>query len=142
MTDLTPRSWKSTKNLVPLPYRGVSYQPYTGEMTESAITAYFFGKEAYRRTHFVLLHDKASRHAIVAIESRIARRSFRRLFTSGAMALPERCVFVKDSGTDCANPSALAELAAKSGVDSDGALICEGMYDHINFIYRPDPYRD
>jgi len=108
-------------------------------MTESAITAYFFGKEAYRRTHFVLLHDKASRHAIVAIDVADREAFFSQIIHVEVLALPERCVFVKDSGTDCANPSALAELAAKSGVDSDGALICEGMYDHINFIYRPDP---
>ncbi|PKO84710.1 MAG: hypothetical protein CVU17_00545 [Betaproteobacteria bacterium HGW-Betaproteobacteria-11] len=135
------RLLKNSTNVVSIPYRGVSYQPYAGQMTEAAITAHFAGKEAYRRTHFVILHDTGGHHAIVAIDVADREALFSPINHVEVLALPEQCVFVKDPATDCANRSALAELAEGTGVGPDQALICEGKYDHINFIYRPDPIR-
>jgi len=132
-------SLKHRRNLVQIPYRGVSYQPYAGEMTETAIVGHLLGKEAYRRTHFVILHDGERRHALAAIEVADRETLFSPIDHVEVLALPEQCVFVKDPATDCANRSALAELAARNGVGPDRTLICEGKYDHINFIHRPDP---
>lgn len=137
--ELSRRSLSDKRNLVPHPYRGVSYQPYSGDMTESAITLHLIGKEAYRRTHFVVLHNDVYQHSIVAIDVVDREAFFSKIDHIEVLALPERCVFVKDASTDCANPSALADLAEKNGVSKEEALICEGMYDHINFIYQPDP---
>jgi len=133
------RPLKHRKNLVQIPYRGVSYQPYAGKMTEAAIAGHLLGKEAYRRTYFVILHTAEQRHALVAIDVADREALFSPIDHVEVLALPERCVFVKDPATDCANRSALAELAAKHGVSVDRTLICEGKYDHINFIHRPDP---
>jgi hypothetical protein len=55
------------------------------------------------------------------------------------LALPDDCHFVVDPETDCANPSALARLAERSGVGPEGTLICQGKFDHVNFIHHPDP---
>jgi len=132
-------SLRHRRNLVQIPYRGVSYQPYAGKMTETAIAGHLLGKEAYRRTHFVILHGAERRHALVAIEVADREALFSPIDHVEVLALPEQCVFVKDPATDCANRSALAELAARNGVGPDRTLICEGKYDHINFIHRPDP---
>ena len=48
------------KNLVPLPYRRVSVQPYSGEMTEEGIRAHLLGREAYRRTDYVVLEAEGA----------------------------------------------------------------------------------
>ncbi len=126
-------------NLVPLPYRRVSLQPYSGEMTEAAISRHLKGREAYRRTDFVVLHDGAWRCAVVAIERAENESLFSPIIASETLALADRCVFVRDSQTDVGNRSALADLARRHGIESDKTLVVWGEYDHVNFIHHPNP---
>lgn len=146
MTHLQPKSaavavplLRDRRNVVELPYRGVSIQPYDGEMTEAAITVRLMGREAYRRTNVVVLRGADDAYALVAIGPRDRGPLFAPIDHVEVLALPEQCRFVVDPDTDCANPSALARLAAQSGVGPDGTLICQGKYDHVNFIHHPDP---
>lgn len=132
-------SMRDRRNFVELPYRGVSVQPYAGEMTESAITSHLMGKEAYRRTNVIVLRGADETYALVAIGPRDVGPLFAPIDHVEVLALPETCRFVVDPETDCANPSALARLAERSGVGVDGALVCQGKFDHVNFIYHPDP---
>lgn len=130
------------RNVVPLPYRQVSVQPYAGPMTEAALRAHLLGREAYRRTNFVVLHRgdvAASEIAVVAIAREDDERLFSPITDVEVLALPDTCVFAKDPHTDCANRSALASLAHRCGVGSDRTLVVWGKYDHINFIHQPDP---
>jgi hypothetical protein len=57
------------------------------------------------------------------------------------VALPATCRFARAPETDCANPSALAELAHRLRVGPEDTLVVQGLYDHINVIHRPDPIR-
>lgn len=132
---------RSTVNLVPLPYRGVSVQRHDGPMTEPALVAHFLGREAYRRTGFVVLCGPDGARAVIAIEAAERESLFSPIASVEVLALPDACVFVRDPETDCGNPSALAALAARHGVGADRTLICEGKFDHVNFIHRPDPLR-
>lgn len=127
-------------NLVPLPYRRVSVQPYAGEMSEAAIRAHLLGREAYRRTDYVALEGDDA-WAVVAIDRTNDVDLFSEILDVRVLALPERCVFVHEPATDCANPSALAEAARRHGVGPDGTLLVQGLYDHVNFIHHPDPIR-
>lgn len=133
---------RATTNLVPLPYRRVSVQHYAGAMTEAAIIEHLLGREAYRRTDFIVLRGGDLGRGDLAVVA-IARTSDEPLFSPitavEVLALPDACVFTKDPGTDCANRSALAELAHQRGVGKDRTLVVEGAYDHVNFIHRPDP---
>ncbi len=130
---------RGTPNLVPLPYRGVSVQPYHGETTEAAITNHLLGREAYRRTEFIVLRTPDQRHAIVAIHAQDRGPLFSPIDTIEVLALPDTCVYVQDAQTDCGNRSALAALALKHHVAADQTLICEGKFDHVNFIHCPRP---
>ncbi len=132
-------SLRDRRNLVELPYRGVSVQPYDGDMTEDAIKTHLLGREAYRRTNMIVLHGPDDAYALAAIGPRDREPLFAPIDQVEVLALPDSCRFVVDPETDCANPSALARLAEKSGVGVDGTLICQGQYDHINFIHHPDP---
>lgn len=132
-------SLRDRRNFVELPYRGVSVQPYDGEMTEAAITAHLMGREAYRRTNVIVLRGMDDAYALAAIGPRDRNPLFAPIDHVEVLALPESCLFVVDPETDCANPSALARLAEKSGIGVDGTLICQGKYDHVNFIHHPDP---
>ena len=135
-------SFRGQRNVVPLPYRQVSVQPYAGAMTETAIVAHLLGREAYRRTNFIVLHrgDVAtSELAVVAVRRTSDGPLFSPITAVEVVALPETCSFAEDAPTDCANRSALAELAHRRGVGVDGTLVVQGHYDHVNFIHRPDP---
>ncbi|ABS70249.1 conserved hypothetical protein (plasmid) [Xanthobacter versatilis] len=134
-----PISLRDKKNIVELPYRGVSVQPYDGEMSEEAIIAHLMGKEAYRRTTMIALRGKDDTYALVALGPRDTKPLFAPIDYVEVLALPDTCRFVVDPETDCANPSALARLAEKNGIGADGTMICQGMYDHVNFIHHPDP---
>lgn len=143
-TDLPPRSaerklLRNRKNVTQLPYRGVSVQPYTGEMSEKAITDHFLGREAYRRTRFVVLHSPGNDYALISIGDRDTEPLFAPIQHVEVLGLPDTCHFVQDPETDCANPSAMARLAERQGIGSDATLICQGKFDHVNFLHRPEP---
>jgi hypothetical protein len=142
MSPATTLSFRDDRNVVPLPYRQVSVQPYAGQMTEAAITDHFLGREAYRRTNFIVLHRgdvQDSEIAVVAIARTAQEPLFSPITEVEVLALPDTCVFAKSPTTDCANRSALAEIAHQRGVGADRTLVVWGLYDHINFIHRPDP---
>ena len=132
-------SYRGKRNLVPLPYRNVSMQPYDGIFTERALVAHLLGREAYRRTEFIVLHDQPDAMAVAAITKRDSEPLFSKIVDVEVLALPDECAFVRSPETDCSNRSALAELAHQRGVGADRTLVVWGRYDHVNFIHRPDP---
>lgn len=132
-------SYRGKRNLVPLPYRNVSMQPYDDVFTEQALMAKLLGREAYRRTEFIVLHGRADAMTVVAIAKRDSEAFFSEIVDVEVLALPDECTFVRSPDTDCSNRSALAELARQHGVGADRTLVVWGRYDHVNFIHRPDP---
>lgn len=129
------------RNFVPLPYRRVSVQPYAGEPTAPAIRAHLLGREAYRRTDHVVLRCPGDEVAIASIQRRDPAPGalFSEITQVDVLALPATCRFVHLPEVDCGNRTALAEAAAAAGVGPDGTLVVQGLYDHVNFIHRPDP---
>jgi hypothetical protein len=127
------------RNLVPLPYRRVSVQPYAGPMTAAAIESLLLEREAYRRTDFVVLKGQDRETAVVIITRAESELLFSRVTSVEVLALPDTCVYVERPQTDPANRSALAEVAHELGVGPEGTVVVEGLYDHVNFIHHPDP---
>ena len=143
-SDKSQSDWplyRDRTNIVQIPYRGVSVQPYKGELTVEAITAHFMGREAYRRTNFIVLKGEDNQHALVSIGASDRESFFAPIEHVEVVALPDSCVYVIDSKTDPANRTALAKLAKKHGIGPDQTMICEGLFDHINFIHHPDPVK-
>jgi hypothetical protein len=140
MSD-SPKSqtWRSQRNLVPLPYRRVSVQPYSGPMTAEAIEALLLEREAYRRTDFIVLKGKNKETAVVGITRAEAEPLFSCITSVEVLALPDTCVYVERPTVDPANRSALAEVAHELSLGPERTLVVEGMYDHVNFIHYPDP---
>jgi len=130
---------RQQQNLVPLPYRRVSYQPYDGAMTEVVIRDYLAKREIYRRTDIVVLHNHSKEHAVVAVQRTAGEGLFNPAEAIEVLALPEDCVFLEDPGTDVGNRSALANLAYAREAGSDKTVIVQGLYDHINIIHHPNP---
>jgi hypothetical protein len=132
--------FKDRLNVVPLPYRGVSVQAYDGPMTETGIASHFLGRETYRRTEFIVLKAPSGEHAVIAVDAADREPLFAPIVHVEILALPDACFYARDPETDCANRSALAALAARNGIGKDRTLICEGKYDHVNFIHHPSPF--
>ena len=130
----------SRENVVPLRYRQVSVQPYGGVMTAEAITAYLLGKEAYRRTRYVVLEQPAG--CAVAIVGRDDDEAlFSPLTDVAVLALPDTCVLAEDDTVDTANPTALAAKARALGLSPEATLIVRGRDGHVNFIHHPNPLK-
>nr|BBD49886.1 hypothetical protein [Alteromonadaceae bacterium PE-TB08W] len=132
---------KAQDNFTPLPYRGVSYQPYAGEMSESAIIAYLSCREVYRRTNVVVLHNTDGDHAVVAIQRVPGESLFVKVAKIEVLALPNSCVVALSEHKDPANRSSLAQLAVELKISPDQTLVVQGRFDHINIIHRPKPLR-
>lgn len=130
---------KDRKNFAPLPYRRVSFQPYAGEMSDSAIEAHLLGREIYRRTDIVVLHNDKQQMAVAAVQRKDSEQLFTYAEKVEILALPETCVFIKDPETDPANPSALARAAKNHAVSAVQTAVIIGMFDHVNIIHRPEP---
>lgn len=129
----------SRPNLVPLPYRRVSVQHHDGPLDADALVATFMGREAYRRTDYVVLRAADGATAVVAITRADQEPLFSPITSVERIAGPATTRFVEDDDTDTGNPSALADLAARLGVGPDETLVVRGKFDHVNFIHRPDP---
>ncbi len=136
---LTVGNLKTLTNYVPLPYRRVSFQPYEGEMTGTALTDHLLSREVYRRSDIMILHHSDGAMAVAAIQRRDGEGLFTTIEKIEILALPEQCVFIESPGTDPANRSALAKAALEHGVTAEQTAIVLGAYDHINIIHRPDP---
>ena len=134
-----PQTWRHVKNLIPLPYRRVSVQPYPGPMTVAAIEPHLLGREAYRRTDFIVLRGAEQQTAVVAITRAEREPLFSQITSVEVLALPDTCVCVERPAVDPANRSALAEVAHDLGVGPRGTVVVQGLYDHVNFIHHPDP---
>jgi len=134
-----PSTWRSVKNLVPLPYRRVSVQPYHGPMTEDAISTLLLSRDAYRRTDFIVLRGEGTQTAVVAITRAESEPLFSQITSVEVLALPETCVYTERESVDPANRSALAQVAHELGIGSEGTLVVKGMYDHVNFIHHAKP---
>ena len=134
-----PSTWRSVQNLVPLPYRRVSVQPYHGPMTEDAISTLLLSRDAYRRTDFIVLRGEGARTAVVAITRAESEPLFSQITSVEVLALPETCVYTEREAVDPANRSALAQLAHELGIGPEGTLVVKGLYDHVNFIHHPKP---
>ena len=103
---------REQSNYVPLPYRRVSYQPYSGPMKAENIIAHLLSREVYRRTDIVILHNEKPAFAIAAVQREESESLFTRVEAVEILALPGECCFINSPETDPANRSALAKLAS------------------------------
>lgn len=124
------------RNFVPLPYRQVSVQPYTGAFTEAAILQHLLHREAYRRTRFIILHS-ADGCAIAQVERAEEAPLFSPITAVRVIALPPHCHWVEDATIDTANPSALAAKARTLNLAADSTVVVRGLDSHVNFIHQP-----
>lgn len=125
-------------NFVTRPYRGLSVQEVDVELSESAILDLLIGREVYRRTDFLLL-ERAGSSALVAVEKASSLPLFSPVVDARVLALPDQIVTVHSPQTDVGNASALATAALAHQREGALAYVVRGLFEHVNFIWRPQP---
>jgi hypothetical protein len=125
-------------NLVPERYRSVSVATVAVPLTEPELRRHFVGREAYRRTEFIVVH-RADATAVVRVTKAAegAGELFSPIASLELLAGPDECTYVVDPRVDTAVPTQLAGAAgAASGAR---CVVVRGRYEHVNFILDPAP---
>jgi hypothetical protein len=116
------------------PYRGLSMQEVDFPLTESAISEYLHGREVYRRTDYLALrHGPAV--ALVEVRKASLEPLFSPVVEARVIAGPAETAWVQDTDVDVGNATALAAAAVPGAL----ASVVLGRFEHVNFIYRPEP---
>ena len=127
-------------NLIPNRYRGVSVTPVPADvpLTEDALREYLLGRDAYRRTRFVVARQQGAldRVALLHVEHDTQGELFSPVTAVTMLATPEECRFVVDETVDTGIPSDLVRCARERAPDARVAVI-QGRYAHISFVLEP-----
>lgn len=127
-------------NTITRPYRGLSFHEVDYPLTESAIHASLEGREVYRRTEWIALYNRGQA-ALVGVNKLSEEPLFSPIVELRVLATPERTVFVEAPECDVGNATDLANVALAHRRDCALAFIIKGKYEHVNFIWDPQPLR-
>jgi hypothetical protein len=126
-------------NTVPGQYRGVAVARAGPALDAGSLRDYFVGREAYRRTRFIVVRDGEAT-AVVRVVKASEDPLFAPITGLEVLAGPDECVFVHEPDADTAVPSALAEVARRRAPGAR-AVVVRGRYEHVSFIVEPRPVR-
>jgi hypothetical protein len=128
-------------NLVPHRYRGVAVTALPPEvgLDEESLRVHLLGREAYRRTRFVVLRS-GGHAALVRVERASRTALFSAVTAVELLAGPEECAYVVEPEVDTAVPSELARVALARAPGAR-AVAVQGRYAHVNIIIEPRPLR-
>ncbi|MFE3452613.1 hypothetical protein ACFXJ8_27185 [Nonomuraea sp. NPDC059194] len=129
-----------TPNLVPSAYRGVAVARVRGPLTESGLRRFLLGREAYRRTRFLVVRDDGDRTALLRVVKESDEPLFSPIVSVEVLGPPGECAFVRAPEADTAVPSTMARIAL-SRAPGVRAVVVEGRYGHVSFIVDPEPLR-
>jgi hypothetical protein len=130
----------TTANLVPGAYRGVSVSRLDGSLAETDLRAHFLGREAYRRTRFLVVRDPGGATAVMRVAKESEVPLFSPITEVEVIAGPDECAWVDEPDADTAVPSELARVAANRA-PGVRAVVVKGRYHHVSFIVDPAPLR-
>jgi hypothetical protein len=128
-------------NLVPQRYRGVSVAalPGTVELTGPGLRAHFLGRDAYRRTRFVVVRAPAGT-ALLRVERASDTELFSPITAVELLAGPQDCAYLVEPEADTGIASELARVALARAPGAR-AVAVQGRYAHVNVIVDPRPLR-
>jgi len=124
-----------SKNVVPSKYRQVS-TAVVESLEPRWLSDYFTGREAYRRTRFIVARCGDS-NALVEVARSDIDSLFAETTDARVLATAEECVWIRDPNVDCGIPSSLAAAAERHR--DKRCVIVEGRYAHVSFLLNPAP---
>jgi hypothetical protein len=126
-------------SLFPDEYRGVAVTTVQGALDEDALRRCFLGREAYRRTRYIVVRS-GERTAIVAVGKESDDPLFSPIVEVHILAHETECVYLVCPDVDTAVPSAVAQAAREHAPDHRGVVV-QGRYGHVSFIVDPTAVR-
>ena len=130
-------------NTITRPYRGLSVQEADVPLTEAGIWRLLRGREIYRRTAFLVLRNGAQT-ALVAVRPEDPGPLFSPVAEMRLLSGPESTAWIEEPDADVGNATSLAAVALASAAADRGrvlAYVVQGRFEHVNFIWRPEPLR-
>lgn len=137
--SVTEPAYAGRRNVVPGAYRGVAVTSVDCELDEAALRHHFVGREAYRRTRFIVVRNDAQT-AVVAVQKASEDPLFSPITELQLLVGPGECVYLQEPEIDTAIPTALAQAAVTRAPGTRGVVV-EGRYAHVSFILDPEPLR-
>lgn len=125
------------RNFIPGQYRGVSVTGVDFDLEEGRLKAHFLGREAYRRTRFIVVRG-AARTAVLQVTKASADDLFSPITAVELLARPIDCTYVVAPEVDTGVPTQVAAAARRLAPDSR-CVVVQGRYEHVNFILEPSP---
>ncbi len=120
------------------PYRGLSVQHVDEPPLEGFMREYLTGREVYRRTDYIaLVHG--DQVGLAAVARARSEELFVPVVDVEVWAGPDRTQMIEDPTVDVGNATALAEAAARHGRPGVSGFLVKGLFEHINFIWEPEP---
>jgi hypothetical protein len=126
-------------NRMPGRYREVAVTTVDFALTEAALRAHFQGREAYRRTGYVVVHGPGG-VALLEVAKASTEPLFSPIIRVELLAGPADAVYLHAPDVDLGIPSQVcaAALAHAAGAR---CVIVQGRYEHVSFILDPAPIR-
>ena len=136
MFDLDP----AAPNVMPARYRQVSVASVPS-LSPDDLVARFTGREAYRRTRFVVarLDGDPERGALVELARDGSDDLFSPAVAARVLAPATECAYVRDDSIDPGVGSHLARAVARR--PDCRCVVVEGRYRHVSFLLNADPVR-
>ena len=125
-------------NIYPDRERAVSVVDVDVALTEEALVALLVGREAYRRTRYIVARRDGD-VAVLEVHKRSDGPLYSPIVDVRVLATPDECAVVRDPGVDISVPSQLAEAAARA--PGTRGVVIEGRYSYIGFILDAAPAR-
>jgi hypothetical protein len=107
------------------------------ELTQESLRACFLGREAYRRTEFIVAR-RAGDVAVVRVSKADDGRLFTPITEVELLAPRAETAYVRAPAVDTGVPTQLARAAAR-GAGGARCVVVEGLYGHVSFICDPRP---
>jgi hypothetical protein len=125
-------------NTITRPYRGLSLQDVDIPLTARAIGTLLRQREIYRRTAFIVLRNNGET-ALVAVRPEDPASLFSPVAELRVLSGPATTAWIDEPSADVSNASALAAAALARQRDGVLAYVVQGLFEHVNFIWRPAP---
>jgi hypothetical protein len=128
-------------NRMPVRYREVAVTTVDFALTEHRLRSFFEGREAYRRTAYIVVHGQSGGEvALLQVETASREPLFAPITRVTLLAGPDEAAFVHAADVDLGVSSQVGAVALREAPGSR-CVIVQGRYEHISFILDPAPIR-
>jgi hypothetical protein len=128
-------------NRMPVRYREVAVTTVDYALTIDALGKHFIGREAYRRTGYIVVHRRdGDEVALLQVQTAAREPLFSPITSVELLAGPDEAVHIRAPDVDLGVPGQVGR-AAWQQAPGVRCVIVQGRYEHVSFILDPEPIR-